>query len=98
MTVEVMKANPKNALMVVAALLVVYVVAFFVTMKVKPISYGDKLAFRMHMPRWIYSNKYHLWDPWENTFFAPLIWVERQLRPPEYWQWKKGQPVPDWMK
>ena len=116
-----MKANLKNALMIVAALLVVYVVAFFVTMEVKMFeSFRDIRTglIRIRVPRWgEYSAADPLNSPWiplpkwdENsgghplnrhwtvTFFAPLIWVEHHVRPPEYWEWKAGQPKPDWMK
>ena len=106
-----MKANLKNALMIVAALLVVYVVAFFVMMEVKIVRfrhYNFPGAFpaawppnyeRAHVPRWVtpgpaYSNSNH----WYDILFAPLIWVEHQVRPLEFWEWNEGQPVPDWMK
>ena len=97
-----MKDNPKNALMIVAALLVVYVGAFFGTMEVKPL-----LSSAQHQ-HWFYSGWYvPRWAGYQNesiftqgmvTFFAPLIWVEEQVRPPGYWEWKEGQPKPDWMK
>ena len=92
-----MKANLKNALMVVAALLVVYVAAFFATMKVQAISLRE-CTYRVHMLRGHYSNKYYLESHWPNIFFAPLIWMEEQVLPPEYWEWRPGQPKPDWMK
>ncbi len=85
------------------AVLGVYFVAFKVLMTVKAIDYGSgahgpRSVERMHMPRWMYSNKYHLFGHWMDTFFAPLIWVERQVRSPEYWTWHEGQPEPEWLK
>ena len=95
-----MKANLKNALMIVAALLVVYVGAFFATMKVKPIMLPAPKIWWVggrHVPRWGTDPGEYL-DHWTVKFFAPLIWVEHQILPPEYWEWNEGQPVPDWVK
>ena len=109
-----MKANLKNALMIVAALLVAYVAAFFVTMKLEigidwhsyvrrppqiySLGHWPTIYARKHVPRWVtpdsaYSSSNH----WHDILFAPLIWVEHHVRPPEYWEWKEGQPKPDWI-
>ena len=106
-----MKANLKNILMIVAALLVVYVVAFFVMMEVKVIRYrhfGFPGAFpgywnhnyeRAHVPRWGTRGRNYTYSKhWHDTLFEPLIWVEHQVLPPEYWEWKEGRPEPDWVK
>ena len=104
-----MKANLKNALMIVAALLVVYVGAFFVMMKLEtgcrsylltPSTPGYRYSSyeRAHVPRWVTLRFPSNSERWLDTLFAPLIWVEHQVRPPEYWEWKRGQPKPDWMK
>ena len=102
-----MKANLKNALMIVAALLVVYVSAFFVTMTlVQYPCYSPKLRkegkFRTHAPRWGPSPApfYYCWpdNHWSLKFFAPVIWVEQQILPREYFRWYVGDPVPDWAK
>ena len=109
-----MKANPKNALMIVAALLVflaVYVLAFYMTMKLKvtvsdlnvytPIGMpvGTPLARADLRPRWEYpSDRKFTWGTKAAlVLFAPLIWVEHQVRPPEYWVWKDWTPKPEWM-
>ena len=101
-----MKANLKNALMIVAALLVAYASAFLVTMEVVeyplPTYYPPaEYRFRIHAPRWGSSKPWYLLigqSHWMVTFFAPLIWVEHQVLPPEYWHWKTGEPKPDWAK
>ena len=97
-----MKANLKNALMIVAALLVAYISAFFVTMEVVKSPYRNldlphAHRTRIHVPRWVAFPGRFL-GHWTVKFFAPLIWVEHQILPPEYWEWNEGQPVPDWVK
>ena len=101
-----MKANLKNALMIVAALLVGYVGAFFGMMKVEVQSeYAvpglKETKFRVHVQRWASSRTRFLYygpGHWTVRFFAPLIWVEHQILPPEYWRWNDAHPKPIWPK
>ena len=104
-----MKANPKNALMIVAALLALYVGAYFATMKVMAIhmDYIDgnntsrgNFADADIRPRW--ARPFFEGDSRGTKVllfvFTPLIMAEKRLRPPEYWEWKTGQPKRDWVR
>ena len=102
-----MKDNLKNALMIVAALLlVVYVGAFFVMMRTGSCSSAFGLANRGGGPIWAFvvivprdaavvaagEGK------WMYTFFAPLIWTEKKLRGKTFGEWRLGEPKPSWVE
>ena len=89
----------KDVLLGIFVGLLVYVGAFYATMKMGVLSVRGH-HYKMYVPRWAeYSNKSIL-QQWMFTFFEPLVWVEKQVRPDESWVWREeeGQPKPDWMK